>query len=127
MDADRKKHLHSLPESLLAPYFEDQLTRVVSKEAMVQFRKCKYSVDPQYIGKTVDIELSDTSDTIHIYYNAEMVRSHSLTTEPFNYNTEDVFHILKSEVFAHRTDDGVHDYIKHSLGRYDQLGGDANE
>lgn len=60
MDADRKKHLHSLPESLLAPYFEDQLTRVVSKEAMVQFRKCKYSVDPQYIGKTVDIELSDT-------------------------------------------------------------------
>lgn len=56
-----------------------------------------------------------------------MVRSHPLTTEPFNYNTEDVFHILKSEVFAHRTDDDVHDYIKHSLGRYDQLGGDANE
>lgn len=122
-----KKYLHSLPETLLAPYFEDQLTRVVSKEAMVQFRKCKYSVDPQYIGKTIDIELSDTEDTIHLYYNGEMIRSHPLTTEPFNYNTDDVFHILKSEVFAHRTDDDVHDYIKHSLGRYDQLGGGDNE
>src|SRR5690625_2715989 len=60
--AKEKEHLHALPEALLNPYFEDQLTRVVSKEAMVQFRKCKYSVDPQYIGKTVEIELSETEE-----------------------------------------------------------------
>ena len=75
------------------------------------------------LEKTVDIELSDTEDTIHIYYNGEMVRSHPLTTEPFNYNTDDVCHILKSEVFAHQSDDDIHDYIKHSLERYDQVGG----
>lgn len=30
-----KEHLHPLPEDLLKSYFEDQLMRVVSKEAMV--------------------------------------------------------------------------------------------
>ena len=116
-----KEYLHTLPENLLAPYFEDQITRVVSKEAMVQFRQCKYSVDPRYIGKTVDIELSDTEDTIHIHYNGEMIRSHPLTTDRLNYTAEDAFHILKSDVFADRPDEDIHAYIQESLALYDQL------
>ena len=122
-----KEHLHSLPENLLNPYFEDQLTRVVSKEAMVQFRKCKYSVDPQYIGKTVEIELSDTEDNIHIYYNGETVRSHPLTTQRFNYNQADMFNILKSDLLAGRPDDDIHEYIHESLQLYDAVGDGVHE
>lgn len=122
-----KEHLHPLPEDLLKPYFEDQLTRVVSKEAMVQFRKCKYSVDPQYIGKTVEIELSDTEDNIHIYYNGETVRSHLLTTQRFNYNQADMFNILKSDLLAGRPDDDIHEYIHESLQLYDAVGDDVHE
>src|SRR5699024_11713429 len=95
--------------------------------SMVQFRKCKYSVDPQYIGKTVEIELSETEENIHIHYNGEMIRSHPLTPQRLNYNPADMFKILKSEVFASRSDDDIHDYIHESLQLYDALGDDANE
>ena len=100
---------------------------IITKEAMVQFRKCKYSVDPQYIGKTVEIELSDTEDNIHIYYNGETVRSHPLTTQRFNYNQADMFNILKSDLLAGRPDDDIHEYIHESLQLYDAVGDDVHE
>ncbi len=69
MEIRRKKYLHSDFNNLLNPFFEENITRVVSKESMVNFRKCKYSVDPQYIGKTVDIELTNSENQIQVYYN----------------------------------------------------------
>ena len=116
-----KEYLHEMPPQLLNSFFEDNITRIVSKEAMVLFRQCKYSVHPRYIGKTVEIELTYTKKDIHIYYNGEMIRSHLLSNQPLNYNTEDMFHILKSDVFAHRTDDDIRAYIVETLSDYDQL------
>lgn len=118
-----KKYLHELPPQLLNPYFEDNITRIVSKEAMVLFRQCKYSVHPRYIGKTVDIELTDNEQDIHIYYNGEQIRSHALSNQPLNYHQEDLFHILKSDVFSHRSDEDIRTYITESLNDYDQLEG----
>lgn len=119
----RKKYLHELPPQLLNPYFEDNITRIVFKEAMVLFRQCKYSVHPRYIGKTVDIELTDNEQDIHIYYNGEQIRSHALSKQPLNYHQEDLFHILKSDVFSHRSDEDFRTYITESLNDYDQLEG----
>lgn len=116
-----KEYLYELPPQLLNPYFEDNITRIVSKEAMVLFRQCKYSVHPRYIGKTVEIELTDNEKDIQIYYNGQMVRSHLLSHQPFNYNPDDMFHILKSDVFAHRKDEEIHAYIVETLSDYDQL------
>ncbi len=42
---EEKEYLHRVPVNLLEPYFEENITRVVSKEAMINFRKCKYSVE----------------------------------------------------------------------------------
>ncbi|MCG4787931.1 IS21 family transposase, partial [Roseburia faecis] len=41
-------------------YFNSVQTRKVSKDSMIMFRKNQYSVDPKYIGKTVEIKLSPT-------------------------------------------------------------------
>lgn len=117
--ANEKEHLHDLPKNLLNPYFEDSIRRKVTKEAMVIFRKCRYSVDPRYIGKEVEIELSDKEDQVHIYYSGEMIRSHPLTTKQLNYHEEDYFQILKSDVMSHKEDDEIRAYTRESLKQYD--------
>ena len=116
-----KEYLHLLPSHLLKPYFEEDIRRIVSKESMVNFRKCKYSVDPKYIGCEVDLKVSDSENHINIFYNGVAIRSHPLSVEPFNYQRDDMANILKSDVFKHRTDDEIEQYIKESLKQYDQL------
>jgi len=116
---NEKEHLHELPKNLLNPYFEDSIRRKVTKEAMVIFRKCRYSVDPRYIGKEVEIEISDNEDQVHIYYSGEMIRSHPLTTKQLNYHEEDYFQILKSDVMSHKEDDEIRAYTRESLKQYD--------
>lgn len=116
-----KEYLHSLPDNLLNPYFEDDIRRIVSKESMVQFRKCKYSVDPKYIGCEVILEVSEVEDQVKIYYSGEEIRAHELTIQPFNYHQDDMRNILKSDVFKYRSDDEIERYIEASLTQYDVL------
>ncbi|AVJ44520.1 TPA: IS21 family transposase [Enterococcus faecium] len=116
---NEKEHLHPYQKNLLNPYFEDFIRRKVTKEEMVIFRKCRYSVAPRYIGKEVEIELSDKEDQVQIYYNGELIRSHPLTTKQLNYHEEDYFQILKSDVMSHKEDDGIRAYTRESLKQYD--------
>lgn len=120
-EEEEKEHLHLLPDNLLNPYFEDDIRRIVSKESMVQFRKCKYSVHPKYIGCEVILEVSEKKDTVEIYYHGEEIRMHPLSIQPLNYHREDMAHILKSDVFKHRTEDEIEKYIEASLSQYDGL------
>lgn len=92
---------------------------VVEGEQVVIFRKCRYSVAPRYIGKEVEIELSDKEDQVQIYYNGELIRSHPLTTKQLNYHEEDYFQILKSDVMSHKEDDEIRAYTRESLKQYD--------
>lgn len=114
---NEKEHLHPYQKNLLNPYFEDFIRRKVTKEAMVIFRKCRYSVAPRYIGK--EVELSDKEDQVQIYYNGELIRSHPLTTKQLNYHEEDYFQILKSDVMSHKEDDEIRAYTRESLKQYD--------
>lgn len=107
---NEKEHLHPYQKNLLNPYFEDFIRRKVTKEAMVIFRKCRYSVAPRYIGK---------EDQVQIYYNGELLRSHPLTTKQLNYHEEDYFQILKSDVMSHKEDDEIRAYTRESLKQYD--------
>ena len=116
---NEKEHLHPYQKNLLNPYFEDFIRRKVTKEEMVIFRKCRYSVAPRYIGKEVEIELSDKEDQVQIYYNGELIRSHPLTTKQLNYHEEDYFQILKSDVMSHKEDDEIRAYTRESLKQYD--------
>src|SRR5699024_10043468 len=80
-EMNEKEHLHKLKKDLLKPYFEDFITRKVTNEAMVNFRQCKYSVDHRYIGKEIEVELSENEEHVHFYYNGERIRSHQITTK----------------------------------------------
>lgn len=124
---DEKEYLHSVPANLLNPFFEENITRVVSKESMVNFRKCKYSVDPQYIGKTVDIELTNSENQIQVYYNGELIRTHNISTNQFNYDAEDRIRILQSDLLKGQNRDDIETYIAEHLSQYDSIGGVTND
>lgn len=119
--AEEKEYLHQLPDDLLKPFFEEDITRVVSKESMVIFRKCKYSVDPRYIGRTVNIELSNDEHHIQIYYNGELIRAHDITTQQFNYNEDDQINILGSDLLKGRSETDIKAYIAAHMSAYDEV------
>ena len=119
--AEEKEYLHQLPDNLLNPFFEEDITRVVSKESMVIFRKCKYSVDPHYIGRTVNIILSDDERHIQIYYNGELIRAHDITTHQFNYHEADQIKILGSDLLKGRSEVDIKAYIEAHMSAYDEV------
>ena len=56
-----KEYLLPLPnQDLINDYFAKPLTRIVTKESMITYMNNKYSLDPKYIGKIVNLEVSDT-------------------------------------------------------------------
>jgi len=65
---------------------------------MVIFHQCKYSVDSRYIGKEIEVELSENEEHMHFYYNEGLIRSHQITTRRLNYHQENLIQILKSDV-----------------------------
>lgn len=116
-----KEYLHSVAENLLRPYFSNDIHRIVTKEAMVNFRKSRYSVNPRYIGRTVDIEVSNDEQSIHIYYNGEKISKHVLSAKRLNYHPNDMMEILKSDLLSDYSNDEIREYVKRHLQEYDQL------
>ncbi len=119
--SEEKEYLHELPADLLDPYFEEDITRIVSKESMVNFRKCKYSVDPRYIGQTVSIELTNDERHIQIYYNGEIIRAHDITTHQFNYDDNDRVNILGADLLKGQSAENIQKYIEVHLSDYDAI------
>ncbi|WP_438798999.1 Mu transposase domain-containing protein [Staphylococcus pseudintermedius] len=106
---------------LLGTYVEDECIRIVSKESMVNFRKGKYSVPTKLIGEEVQLIFNELTDQLSIYFDAELIRTHHLSEKKFNYVTEDMCEILKSDVFKHKDDQEILSYIEDSLLKYDEV------
>lgn len=115
-----KEYLNSLPNNeLLERFYTLPVTRKVSKESMIVYNKSKYSVSPKYVGKTV--ELGIESQTLHIYYNKELIKTHGISEKAYHYHREDMAQILKQEVFQSKSDAEIERYIDQSMAIYDQL------
>ncbi|WEV56536.1 Mu transposase domain-containing protein [Ligilactobacillus acidipiscis] len=88
---------------------------------MVNFWKCKYSIDTKYIGEQVTLEVSDNEKHVQIYYNQKLIRSHELTTQQYNYNYQDTKAILRSDLMNGRSEDDIEQFISKNLSAYDQV------
>ena len=93
-----KEHLASLPQGLERYYVKVQ-QRKVSKDSMVKFRKHQYSVNPKYIGKTVEIKETSDQKGIKIFYAGSLISAHKLTAKPFIYHRGDLHEVLKTDLF----------------------------
>lgn len=117
-----KEYLNPLPRiDVLEGYITKPVTRKVTKESMIVYNKSKYSVSTKYIGKTVTLETK--TNTLYIYYNKELIKTHIITDKYLNYHKDDMVEILKSDVFKSKDDKYIEDFIENNLKIYDSLGG----
>lgn len=115
-----KEYLLPLPNpELLNDYLTKPITRIVNKEAMVTYRNNKYSLEPQYVGKTVNIVIEQ--DNINIIYKEKIIATHHLSNKKFNYQKDHMVKILKSDVFRFKTDDEIEKIAEKNMELYDKL------
>lgn len=115
-----KEYLSPLPnQELINNYFTKPITRIVTKESMVTYMNNKYSLDPKYIGKTVNLEVSDSE--INIIYGKEIIANHKLSKQRFNYHQNHMVSILKSDVMKFKKDEEIEVFAKKQLELYDKF------
>ncbi|QNU65614.1 IS21 family transposase [Ruminiclostridium herbifermentans] len=82
-----KAFLGSLPaDTIRKPYQITPHKVKVNSSSMFNHNECQYSVPPEYIGKTLTLQVYD--GYIHVYYNMELITIHTLSKKKLNYFTE---------------------------------------
>lgn len=83
-----KEYLQPLPHtSIIESYLNLDSRATVQKDALVYYKKRRYSVSPGYIGKEVTLREEDSK--LHIYYNTDLISVHNLDKKLINYRLED--------------------------------------
>ena len=86
------------PDTIRKPYQLTSHTSKVNHSSMFNYKSCQYSVQPEYIGKQVTLQIYD--GYIHVYYNTKLFTIHSLSGRKLNYHYEHYEMIArKSHVF----------------------------
>lgn len=115
-----KEYLLPLPNrDLLDNYLTRPITRMVTKEAMVTYLNNKYSLHPNYIGKIVVLTINDNQ--LNIRFDGILIATHTLSSRKFNYQRDHLIQILKSDAFAHQSDDEINRIAEKNLKLYDKL------
>lgn len=115
-----KEYLLPLPnQDLINNYFTKPITRIVTKESMITYMNNKYSLDPKYIGKIVNLEVSDSQ--LKIIFGKEIIAIHKLSKRKFNYQQHHMVSILKSDAMRFKKDQEIEDFAKKQLELYDQF------
>lgn len=115
-----KEYLSPLPnQELINNYFTKPITRIVTKESMVTYMNNKYSLDTKYIGKSVVLEVSD--DTLRILSGRQVIATHKLSRQKFNYKKEHMVSILKSDAMRFKKDEEIEDFAKRQMELYDKF------
>ena len=115
-----KEYLLPLPnQELINNYFTKPISRIVTKESMVTYMNNKYSLNPKYIGKKVNLEVNN--DTLTILYENEIIANHKISTRHFNYRKEDMIAILKTDAMKFAKDEEIEDFARKQLALYDNV------
>ena len=78
---------------------------------MINYQGCQYSVPPEYLGKSVTLQVFD--GYIHVYYNTELVTVHEISKNKLNYHEEHYVaiaqksHSFKEENIAQRAKENL--------------------
>ena len=86
---------------------------------MITYMNNKYSLEPKYIGKSVNLEVSDTH--LKIIYGKEIIATHKLSKRKFNYHQDHMVSILKSDAMKFKRDEEIEDFAKKQLELYDKF------
>ena len=122
-----KEHLQKIVNQNIIDTYQEFETRKVSHESMINYNNCKYSVPTAYIGKTVTIE--NKNNYLLIYYNKQLINKHLITENKLNYSNNNLFEILKSDLYKNKSDNYINNKCDEYLKNLDciQNGGNKND
>ena len=115
-----REYLIKTDLSCLNAYFEKPVRRKVSRESMITYQGCKYSVPTQYIGKYVDVVENGFME-FDICYEGIVVRHWKVTNKLFNYDHEDYRSILQSGALKDLEESEIREIAERNLKIYDEL------
>ena len=92
-----KEYLSPIPtKCMIDAYIVENLTCVVPPTLLVKFKGNEYSVPMKYINKRV--KLVQIENILHLYFNTELVRKHTISSKKINYNQTDYSEALKQSI-----------------------------
>ena len=92
-----KEYLSPIPtKCMIDAYIVENLTCVVPPTLLVKFKGNEYSVPMKYIDKRV--KLVQIENILHIYFNTDLVRTHTISSKKINYNQADYSEALKQSI-----------------------------
>lgn len=92
-----KEYLSPIPtKCMIDAYIVDNLTCLVPPTLLVKFKGNEYSVPMKYINKRV--KLIQIENILHIYFNTELVRTHTISDKKTNYNQDDYSEALSHSI-----------------------------
>lgn len=116
---DEKEHLLPLPKTdLLLSYISRQKEYKVSKESMIRYKGCKYSVPTTYIGAHLTVK-ETVEGYLNLYYNGDLLVCHPLSGKRYNYKRTHLQEILQSDSCRHMTDSDVLAFMQDNLSMMD--------
>lgn len=82
-----KDALNPLPQELIRhPYQLVDHKTTVDESGLFRYGGNQYSAPPEYIGKTVTLQIHD--NYIHVYCNTKLIALHAVSEKKINYNEE---------------------------------------
>lgn len=115
-----KEHLSPLPNmQIVESYRCETFWRKVSNESMITYQQRKYSVPTQYIGQQIMLKIED--NTLHLYYNQQVIKTHLLSQKKLNYDSQDIREILSSDLMKDCSTEDIERFIAQNMADYDQL------
>ncbi|KLO22536.1 integrase [Marinitoga sp. 1155] len=79
-----KEYLSPLPnKNIVESYLDHTHKAKVQKDSLIYYKGNKYSVPPEYIGKTMKIKTNE--NYLYVYYNTELITVYKITDKKINY------------------------------------------
>lgn len=108
-----KEYLQPLPSQILIDNYLDTLIPVkVQNTMLIYYKGGRYSVPKKYINQTVKVK--EVDNKLFIYYNKELISTHSITDKKINYNENDYIEGLSSTIYS-KSKDEIEELAKHNL------------
>lgn len=83
----------------------------------ITYKGSKYSVPPEYIGKTVLYYAED--NVLYIYYNGNLIAEHTISSQKINYKREHYSQALKEHGYK---DDQIESMVERNFERFKGMG-----
>jgi len=115
-----RRYLLKTDIACLNAYFEKPVRRKVSRESMITYKGCKYSVPTVYIGKNVDV-VENGHMEFDICYDGIAVRHWKISNKLFNYDHADYHSILRSGALKDLEESEITEIAERNLRIYDEL------